>query len=182
MKFFKLNSQNIRVLAFLLGALSVGFAWLYFTYLIPVGMVEGRPICRFEIQAQLHEAQKHIAEDHARDETFFAAMEELGITVSDEMVDRGVADYMQRGFSEHSALAETSVRKSLLSQAALAYFENRVSQNEKELFAFYEKNSADYPQGFERQLIEKDYKAWKGRERYDDYIRKLEEGTTIKIY
>ena len=129
MKKFKINNMSVRALSFLLGALFIGFIWVYITCLIPVGSVNGKNIFRYEAmqRVNLDNAVKSIGKDKA----FDAAMQELCISATNAEVeqefntvsqDYGGSDELQNiliDTQSNMQMLKNSIRKGILKQKAI---------------------------------------------------------------
>ena len=191
---FKFNNTSIRALSFLLGALFIGFIWVYITYLIPVGSVNGKNILRYEAmqRVNLDNAIKSIGKDKA----FDAAMQELGISATNAEVEKefntvsqnyGGSDELQNiliDTQSNMQMLKNSIRKGILKQKAIERLAKTFAYTDETLKAFYEENKENYSNDFSeiKEQIASDYLMTKGAEKYEEFIKSFEDTVTIRIY
>jgi hypothetical protein len=105
----------------------------------------------------------------AKDEIFFNAISELGITVSDAEISKGLDGYYERYGGKNElelVLTDTlgdietlkiSIKKGIMAEKAIKYFA-------------------------EQEVGDQDERQQKGNEKYTQLIESLEEKTTVSIY
>lgn len=190
----KLNNMRIRAFAFILGALFVSFIWVYISYLIPIGSVDGENIYKYEAMQRINmdNAVKSIGKDKA----FDTAMKKLGITVSDSELTNEYNSVVEKygGTDElksimidtqsNMTMLKSSIKKGMLKQKAIEKLAKDEKASDDDLTAFYEQYKENYPGEFKenKEKIKSDYLMMKGAQRYDEYIKSYEDAVQIRIY
>lgn len=160
---------------FISGVLAASLIWTFFVLLLPVGNVDGRIICKYELSQRLNQNASSAIKNIGKDIAFEKAMKELHISVLDEIVDReydiviekyGGPEEVEKIMMDMQGNSETfkkSIRQGILQQKAIEHFAQTITVPENEM-------DAD------------SYRMEKGAEKYREYMDKQENEVVIRIY
>ncbi len=192
----KITGMCKRALAFFLGALVVSFAWICTSQLMPVGKVNEKVIRRYEVSKYINASSGNAVKNYAKDQAFFRAMKELGISVSEKAVDAEFETYAEKyggeaemqnvllDTSQDADSIKSSIRKSLLYQKAIDYFASKTVPEEDEIKLYYAEHKESYPEGAEvaKDRITADLKAQIGLSEYQKYMDTVEKSVAVTVY
>jgi hypothetical protein len=118
----------------LLGILAAVLCFAYNTYLMPVGSINGQAIYRYQVRPYVAASSGNAVKSCAKDKLFYEAVNRLGVTVPDTLVESELQKYAEKygGRTElENILLDTtqdmesirnSIKKSLIHQKALDYY------------------------------------------------------------
>jgi hypothetical protein len=158
-----------KISFFLLGILTTMLLGFSIYSFIPVGSINGETVYNYQLQARYKSMKSNAIKNIAKDEIFFNAISELGITVSDAEISKGLDGYYERYGGKNElelVLTDTlgdietlkiSIKKGIMAEKAIKYFA-------------------------EQEVGDQDERQQKGNEKYTQLIESLEEKTTVSIY
>lgn len=189
-------NQKLKIAGLLLiGSAIASLVWSFFIFFVPVGNVDGRIICRYELSAKLSESAGNAVKNIGKDAAFDHAMNELKITVSNAEVDKefnamvdkyGGIYELEKIMLDMQGNADTlkrSIRTGILKQKAIEYFAGKVNVNEIDLHGYFDLHQDKYSDyDSESSQILTDYRMEKGAEEYEAYMQEQESRISIKVY
>jgi len=185
-----------NVMYLVLGSLVVGLFWFATENFMPVGDINGKVIYRYELNSRARSMSGNIIKNIAKDKAYFKAMDELGITATDNEMQNELQGYYDRYGGEvelKNVLLDTQgdveslkniIKKGILSEKAINYFANKVNMSEKDLIEYYKQNKDKYGDDYDskKEQIRGGFKLEQGNKLYEEYLDEYESKVCIKVY
>ena len=148
----------------------------------PVAVINGTVINEYQYIQEANKQKELIISEMTDRIILNQFTENLGITVSEEDLQRETDALLNERDIKDKSAAEEMALQGLMIQKSIEYFAETIQPDADDIKAYYEQNKARYGEEPDYESIKTDFKMEKGEKMYESEFSEFKKKADIKIY